>query len=250
VTRRPARAKTIDRTGSLGQERRMLVYKIFRRPEWDAFRANGETLGAPVDLADGYVHLSTAAQVTGTAAKHFAGESDLVLVALEARRWARRCAGSRRAAGDLFPHLYRPLRPRMSSGTSRCRWAPRATSSPKASSDARANGAVPPYTGSTPSAAHDLALKALRAGLVRGRGPVVKPRLRVRFAGLDLPNPLGLGGGIRQERRGAGAACRGWASGFWRSGAATPRPQPGNPRPRLFQTARGPRHHQSLRFQQ
>jgi uncharacterized protein (DUF952 family) len=88
----------------------MLVYKILRRPEWDTFRSNGETRGAPVDLADGYIHLSTASQVTETAAKHFQGESDLVLVALdpaelgEALRWEP----SRR--GELFPHLYRPLR--------------------------------------------------------------------------------------------------------------------------------------------
>ena len=41
----------------------MLIFKIFRRPEWDAFRAAGETLGAPIDLADGYIHFSTAAQV-------------------------------------------------------------------------------------------------------------------------------------------------------------------------------------------
>jgi uncharacterized protein (DUF952 family) len=110
VTRRPARAKTIDRTGSLGQERRMLVYKILRRPEWDAFRANGQTLGAPVDLADGYVHLSTAAQVTGTAAKHFAGESDLVLVALESEALGEALRWEASRGGELFPHLYRPLR--------------------------------------------------------------------------------------------------------------------------------------------
>ncbi len=59
----------------------MLIYKIFRRPEWDAFRAAGQTLGAPVDLADGFIHFSTAAQVAETAAKWFATESDLVLVA-------------------------------------------------------------------------------------------------------------------------------------------------------------------------
>jgi uncharacterized protein (DUF952 family) len=64
----------------------MLIYKIFRRPEWDAFRAAGETPGAPVDLADGYIHFSTAAQVTETAAKWFATESDLVLVAFDPDR--------------------------------------------------------------------------------------------------------------------------------------------------------------------
>ena len=87
----------------------MLIYKIFRRPEWDAFRAAGETSGAPVDLADGFIHFSTAAQVDGTAARHFAEESDLVLVAVapDALGPALRWEPSR--GGALFPHLYRPL---------------------------------------------------------------------------------------------------------------------------------------------
>jgi uncharacterized protein (DUF952 family) len=88
----------------------MLVYKIFRRTEWDAFRAVGATHGAPVDLTDGYLHLSTAAQVTGTAAKHFAGESDLVLVALDAEALGEALRWEPSRGGNLFPHLYRPLR--------------------------------------------------------------------------------------------------------------------------------------------
>lgn len=88
----------------------MLVYKIFRRPEWDALAARGETLGAPVDLADGYIHLSTAAQVTETAARHFAGESDLVLVALDSARLGPALRWEPSRGGQLFPHLYRPLR--------------------------------------------------------------------------------------------------------------------------------------------
>ena len=68
----------------MGHEPAMLIYKILRRPEWDAFRAAGETAGAPVDLADGFIHFSTAAQVAETAAKWFATESDLVLVAFDA----------------------------------------------------------------------------------------------------------------------------------------------------------------------
>ncbi len=87
----------------------MLIYKIFRRSEWDAFRAAGETAGAPVDVADGYIHFSTAAQVAGTAARHFAEESDLVLVAVapDALGPALRWEPSR--GGALFPHLYRRL---------------------------------------------------------------------------------------------------------------------------------------------
>lgn len=88
----------------------MLVFKIFRRSEWDRFRDHGETLGAPVDLADGYIHLSTAAQVTGTAARHFSGESDLVLVAVNADTLGDTLRWEPSRGGQLFPHLYRPLR--------------------------------------------------------------------------------------------------------------------------------------------
>lgn len=87
----------------------MVVYKIFRRPEWDAFRRAGRTGGAPVDLADGFIHLSTAAQVVGTAAKHFATESDLVLVAVETDRLGGDLRWEPSRGGDLFPHLYRPM---------------------------------------------------------------------------------------------------------------------------------------------
>lgn len=87
----------------------MLIYKILRRSEWDAFRAEGRTLGAPVDLADGFIHFSTAEQVAATAERHFAGQSDLVLVAVadEALGDALKWEPSR--GGALFPHLYREL---------------------------------------------------------------------------------------------------------------------------------------------
>jgi uncharacterized protein (DUF952 family) len=88
----------------------MLILKIFRRPEWDAFRKAGETRGAPVDLADGYIHFSTPAQVTETAAKHFASESDLVLVAVDPDRLGPDLRWEPSRGGALFPHLYRPLR--------------------------------------------------------------------------------------------------------------------------------------------
>lgn len=88
----------------------MLIYKIFRAPEWAALRANGETLGAPVDLADGYVHFSTATQATETAAKHFAGQDDLVLLAVDADTLGPDLQWEVSRGGALFPHLYRPLR--------------------------------------------------------------------------------------------------------------------------------------------
>ena len=88
----------------------MLIYKIFRRPEWDAFRAAGETLGAPIDLTDGYIHFSTSVQVAETAAKHFTHESDLVLLALDADKLGDALKWEPSRGGALFPHLYRPLK--------------------------------------------------------------------------------------------------------------------------------------------
>lgn len=88
----------------------MYIYKIFRRPEWDAFRTAGETAGAPVDLVDGFIHFSTAAQVAETAAKWFATESDLVLVAFSADKLGPELKWEPSRGGALFPHLYRHLR--------------------------------------------------------------------------------------------------------------------------------------------
>lgn len=87
----------------------MLIFKIFRRAEWDALRSAGQTLGAPVDLADGFIHFSTAEQVAGTAARHFATESDLVLVAVEAAALGADLKWEPSRGGALFPHLYRAL---------------------------------------------------------------------------------------------------------------------------------------------
>lgn len=88
----------------------MLILKIFRRSEWDAFRTAGETAGAPVDLADGFIHFSTPAQVAETAARHFAQESDLVLVAADPDRLGPALKWEPSRGGALFPHLYRRLR--------------------------------------------------------------------------------------------------------------------------------------------
>ena len=88
----------------------MLIYKIFRRPEWDAFRAAGQTAGAPVDLADGYIHFSAAPQLAETAAKYFADTSDLVLVAFDADALGEALKWEPSRGGALFPHLYRNLR--------------------------------------------------------------------------------------------------------------------------------------------
>ncbi len=66
-------------------------------------------MGAPVDLADGFIHFSTAAQVAETAAKHFAGQRDLLLIAVAAEQLGERLKWEPSRGGALFPHLYGPL---------------------------------------------------------------------------------------------------------------------------------------------
>ena len=87
----------------------MLIYKILRRPEWDAFCRAGRTHGAPVDLADGFIHFSAAPQLADTAARHFADQSDLVLLAFEAEALGPDLKWEVSRGGVLFPHLYRAL---------------------------------------------------------------------------------------------------------------------------------------------
>ena len=84
-----------------------------------------------------------------------------------------------------------------------------------------------------PERAHDFALRALSAGLGPKGGPVTSAPLRTTLAGLDLPNPVGLAAGFDKNARALGPLAR-CAFGFLEVGAATPRPQPGNPKPRLF----------------
>lgn len=88
-----------------------------------------------------------------------------------------------------------------------------------------------------PETAHGLALKALKAGIAPAPGPVTSPRLKTRLAGLDLPNPVGLAAGFDKNAEALAPLMRA-GFGFLEVGAATPRPQPGNPRPRLFRLAR------------
>lgn len=90
-------------------KRAMLAYKIFRASEFQAFRRDGESAGAPVDIVDGYIHLSTADQVQGTLSKHFAAEVGLHLLAVDTAnltplKWEESRGGAK------FPHLYRELR--------------------------------------------------------------------------------------------------------------------------------------------
>lgn len=84
-----------------------------------------------------------------------------------------------------------------------------------------------------PETAHGYALKALRAGLAGGRGAVTTDRLRTAAAGIEFPNPVGIAAGFDKNAVAVDATLR-TGVGFCEIGAVTPRPQPGNPRPRLF----------------
>ncbi|MEO1537356.1 MAG: DUF952 domain-containing protein [Pseudomonadota bacterium] len=86
-----------------------VIYKLFRIAEYADFAAAGETAGAPIDLVDGYIHLSTAAQVEETAAKHFAGEDGLKLLGIESGALGDALKWEPSRGGALFPHLYRNL---------------------------------------------------------------------------------------------------------------------------------------------
>jgi uncharacterized protein (DUF952 family) len=84
------------------------LLKIFRAGEWEAFQASGRFAGSADDLRDGFIHLSTEAQLSGTLERHFAGQSGLVIAeAAVAGDPALRMEPSR--GGALFPHLYRAL---------------------------------------------------------------------------------------------------------------------------------------------
>lgn len=85
------------------------VYKICDAALWAEAERAGVFRGAPVDLADGFIHFSTAGQVAETAAKHFAGRDDLVLVAVDPDRLDPPLAWEPSRGGALFPHLYAPL---------------------------------------------------------------------------------------------------------------------------------------------
>jgi len=86
-----------------------LIYKILPATEWAGAEAKGVFQGSAVDLADGFIHFSDAGQAQETAAKWFAGQTGLVLVAFEAEALGPRLKWEPSRGGALFPHLYAPL---------------------------------------------------------------------------------------------------------------------------------------------
>jgi uncharacterized protein (DUF952 family) len=85
------------------------IYKICESALWREAEAVGLFRGAPIDTRDGFVHFSTATQVQETAARHFAGAADLMLIAVDAAALGDALKWEVSRGGDLFPHLYGTL---------------------------------------------------------------------------------------------------------------------------------------------
>lgn len=94
---------------------RQTIYKILPAALWSEAVASGSFRGSPLDRTDGFIHFSTAEQVRETAAKHFAGVSDLVLVAVDADVLGTALEWEPSRGGALFPHLYAPLAVKLAS---------------------------------------------------------------------------------------------------------------------------------------
>lgn len=85
------------------------AFKILSRADWQMMVAEGRYEGSPVDKADGYIHLSAEAQLAGTAAKHYAGQADLMLVEVDLSVLGNSLVWEESRGGALFPHIYGPL---------------------------------------------------------------------------------------------------------------------------------------------
>ena len=95
--------------GSRSGARRHPIFKILRPHEWPDQAQGIDFTGSDVDVNDGYIHLSTAAQAPATAAKHFAGEANLRILAVDADSLGAALKWEPSRGGDLFPHLHGPL---------------------------------------------------------------------------------------------------------------------------------------------
>lgn len=90
-------------------ERPLHAYKVLTAPQMAQLEADGVFKGAPVDLADGYIHLSTEAQLTETVDKHFAGQADLHVAAIDLAALGDVVKWEPSRGGQLFPHIYADL---------------------------------------------------------------------------------------------------------------------------------------------
>lgn len=87
----------------------LIAFKVLTGPQMAQLEADGVFTGAPIDLADGYIHVSTEAQLTETVDKHFAGQDDLHVVAIDLAVLGEAVKWEPSRGGQLFPHIYADL---------------------------------------------------------------------------------------------------------------------------------------------
>jgi uncharacterized protein (DUF952 family) len=87
----------------------LTAYKVLTAEQMAALERDGSFAGSPADLADGYIHLSTADQLTATVDKHYAGQGDLHVAAVDLGAFGESLKWEEARGGALFPHLYGPL---------------------------------------------------------------------------------------------------------------------------------------------
>lgn len=85
------------------------AFKILTADQWTQFQRDGQFHGAPIDLTDGYIHMSTAEQLSETLTKHFAGQANLTIAEIDLTRFGDTLKWEVSRGGALFPHLYAPL---------------------------------------------------------------------------------------------------------------------------------------------
>jgi uncharacterized protein (DUF952 family) len=85
------------------------AYKVLTADQWGQFQANGIFHGAPIDVSDGYIHMSTAGQLEETISKHFAGQTGLVIAEIDLSGFSETLKWEESRGGAMFPHLYAPL---------------------------------------------------------------------------------------------------------------------------------------------
>ncbi|WP_291833313.1 DUF952 domain-containing protein [Brevundimonas sp.] len=86
-----------------------IAYKLVDHAEWELARLDGAYAGSAVDLKDGYIHMSSAAQLAETARRHYAGRGDLLLIEVDLAVLGEALKWEASRGGDLFPHLFAPL---------------------------------------------------------------------------------------------------------------------------------------------
>lgn len=86
-----------------------VAFKILTAQQWADFQRDMIFLGSPVDVADGYIHLSTAAQLEETLAKHYAGQSNLVIAEVDLQSLSDTVRWEKSRGDQLFPHIYGDL---------------------------------------------------------------------------------------------------------------------------------------------